>query len=110
MAFVSVYVTCPSETVAERIARDLLEQRLVACANIVPGVRSLYRWEGRVEDAREVVMFLKTRRALVPRIEAAVRVLHPDKTPCIVAFDLAGGSADYLAWVAEETSPHPSST
>lgn len=105
MDFVSVYVTCPNEDVAERIARDLLDQRLVACANILPTVRSLYRWEGRIEDAREVAMFMKTRRAHVPRIEAAVRVLHPYKTPCIVAFDLAGGHGAYLEWVANETAP-----
>ena len=110
MDFVSVYVTCPDEAVAERIARDLLEQRLVACANILPGARSLYRWQGRIEDAREIAMFMKTRRAHIPRIEAAVRVLHPYETPCIVAFDLAGGHTPYLDWVAKETAAHPSST
>lgn len=105
MDFVSVYVTCPDEATAERIARDLLEQRLVACANLVPGVRSLYRWEGRIHDEREVAMLMKTRRALVPRIEAAVRVMHPYGTPCVVAFDLAGGDKRYLDWVAKETTP-----
>lgn len=98
-----MYVTCPDEASAERIARSLLEQRLVACANIVPGARSLYRWQGRIEDEREVVMFLKTRRALVPRVDEAVRALHPYEVPCVVAFDLMGGNSAYLAWVAEET-------
>lgn len=110
MDFVSVYVTCPDEATAERIARDLLDQRLVACANLVPAVRSLYRWEGRIEDEREVAMFMKTRRAHLPRIEAAVRVLHPHETPCIVAIELAGGHGAYLDWVAKETgarSPGP---
>ena len=104
MEFVSVYVTCPDEATAERIARDLLARRLVACANILPGVRSLYRWEGAIQDDREVAMFMKTRRALVPALEQAVRALHPYKVPCVVALALVGGGADYLEWVGKETS------
>lgn len=98
----SVYVTCPDMDTAERIARTLLEQRLVACANLF-SITSLYRWEGAVREGAEVAMFLKTRRALVPRVEAAVRASHPYEVPCIVAFDLAGGHAPYLAWVDAET-------
>lgn len=103
MDVVSVFVTCPNEDVAVRIARDLLDKRLVACANIMPGVRSLYRWEGRIEDEREVAMFMKTRRALVPDVDKAVRALHPYDVPCVVAFDLSDGNEAYLAWVSKET-------
>ena len=103
MQHVSVYVTCPDEETAVRIARDLLDKRLVACANVVPRVRSLYRWEGRVQDEREVAMFMKTRRALVPDVLREARALHPHEVPCIVAFDLAAGEKDYLSWVAEAT-------
>lgn len=97
-----MYVTTPDEATAERIARALLDQRLVACANLLP-IRSLYRWEGRIEDARETAMFLKTRRALVPRVVEAVRALHPYDVPCAVGFDLGDGEPAYYAWVDEET-------
>lgn len=107
MEFVSVYVTCPDEATAERVARELLERRLVACANILGGVRSLYRWEGRIQDDREVAMFLKTRRELLRDVEAAVRATHPYDTPCVVAFDLLGGSKAYFDWVAQETCASP---
>ena len=104
MPFASVYVTCPDESVARRIARRLLEERLVACANLVP-VTSLYHWEGKVEEAREVAMFLKTRRALVPEVVRAVKEAHPYEVPCAVGFELGEGSADYYAWVEAQTRP-----
>lgn len=104
--FVSVYVTIGSEEDAIALARALLERRLVACANVLPG-RSLYRWQGEIEDARECVMFLKTRRALVPAVEAAVAELHPYDVPCCVALDIASGLAPYLEWVDRETRSEP---
>lgn len=100
----SVYVTCPDEATAERIALHLVNERLVACANILPGATSVYRWEGRVQRDREVVMLMKTRRSLFRDVEAAVRELHPAKVPCVVAFDLAGGHAAYLDWIDQETA------
>lgn len=100
--FVSVYVTAASEDDAARIARALLERRLVACANIVPA-RSLYWWNGAIEESREAAMFMKTRRALVPEVEKAVAELHDYDVPCCVAFDLEGGLASYLAWIDAET-------
>lgn len=103
MDFVSVYVTCPDEDTAARIGRDLVGRKLAACANILPGMRSLYRWEGAVQDEREVAMFLKTRRALVPDVERAVKALHPYEVPCIVAFELVAGNTEYLAWIDQET-------
>jgi len=102
-----VYVTCPDEATAERIALHLVNERLIACANLVPGVQSFYRWEGRVQREREVVMFLKTRRSLFRDVEAAVRMLHPAKVPCIVALDLVGGHSPYLEWVDAETARPP---
>jgi periplasmic divalent cation tolerance protein len=100
---VSVYVTCPDNDTARRIARALLDRRLVACANIFP-VESLYRWEGRVEEARESAMLMKTRAALVPDVVAAVRELHPYEVPCAVGVQLGEGMPEYYAWVDEETS------
>lgn len=98
----SVYVTAPDLDVAKRLARALLDARLVACANILPAT-SMYRWEGAVHEEPEVVMFLKTRRALFAEVEAAVRASHPHKVPCIVALDVVGGHLPYLAWVDAET-------
>lgn len=97
-----MYVTCPDDATARRIARDLVERRLAACANILP-VRSVYRWEGKLQEDAEVAMFLKTKRALVPEVVRAVEAAHPYDTPCVVAFDLVGGAARYLGWVDEET-------
>lgn len=104
MPLASVYVTCPDDETARRLARALLDKRLVACANLVP-VTSLYHWEGKVEEAREVAMFLKTRRALVPDVVRAVEELHPYDVPCAVGFELGDGSGDYAAWVEAETRP-----
>jgi periplasmic divalent cation tolerance protein len=98
-----VYVTSPDEATARRIARELLERRLVACANIFP-VGSMYRWEGRIEEARETAMLLKTRVALVPEVVAAVRELHPYEVPCAVGFLLGEGMPEYYEWVDAETS------
>lgn len=98
----SVYVTCPDEATARRIARELLERRLVACANLLP-VTSLYRWRGAIEEAPEVAMFLKTTRGRVDEVVKAVAGLHPYEVPCAVAFELGAGHAPYYAWVDEET-------
>lgn len=103
MSHASVYVTCPDEETARRIARSLLERRLVACANLLP-IQSLYRWEGAIQEEREVAMFLKTRREKVDEVVKAVAEIHPSKVPCAVAFELGAGHPAYYAWVDEETT------
>jgi len=99
------FVTAPDTEVGARIARTLVEERLAACVNLVPGVRSIYRWEGAVEEAAEVLLVVKTRadrgRALADR----VRELHPYDVPEVLTLPVAGGSADYLAWVQAEVAP-----
>lgn len=102
-AHASIYVTCPDRETARRIARALLERQLVACANLLP-VESLYRWEGAIEEAQEVAMFLKTRRENVDEVARAVAELHPYDVPCAVAFELGGGHAPYYAWIDGETA------
>jgi periplasmic divalent cation tolerance protein len=107
MPFASVYVTCPDRETARALARELLERRLVACANLVP-IESMYHWEGRIEEAGEVAMFLKTRRERVPDVVRAVEALHPYEVPCVVAFELGEGSPAYFRWVEDETArPRP---
>jgi len=100
-----VLVNAPEED-AKRIGRALVEKKLAACVNIVPGVKSIYRWEGKVEEATEATLLIKTRRELVGAVTDAVREIHPYTLPEIVALPLAGdrGNGAYLAWVYGETS------
>jgi len=88
---------------AERISRALIEERLAACANIIGPVRSIYRWRGKVEDAREYLIMIKTRSSLTSRIERAVRKLHSYEVPEIIALKIASGSTPYLDWIAQNT-------
>ena len=98
-----VLCTVPSTHVAEQIARALLEEQLVACVNVVPGVRSLYRWQGQVEEAQEHLLVMKTGAARYPALEARIRALHPYEVCEVIALDVVAGSAPYLAWVLGET-------
>lgn len=104
---VFVYTTWPSAVEAERAGRDLVERGLAACVNILPGMVSLYRWEGRIERAEEAVMIVKTRAALSGAVEAAVRSVHGYTTPAIAVLPVDGGAADYLGWIAAETARGP---
>jgi periplasmic divalent cation tolerance protein len=101
-----VLCTAPSEQVAETLARSLLDERLVACVNIIPGVRSLYRWQGKLEDERELLLVMKTQAARYAELEARIRELHPYELCEVLALDVADGSAPYLAWVLAETIPN----
>lgn len=103
-AVVSVYVTAADADEAARIARAVVEDQLAACANVIPAIRSIYRWQGTVEDSAEAAVIFKTRAALVPALEARVRELHSYEMPCIVAWPIVGGAADYLDWVRGETA------
>jgi periplasmic divalent cation tolerance protein len=96
-----VLVTAPDLEVAGRIGRSLVEEGLAACANLVPGVRSVYRWQGEVHEDPEVLLIVKTRAALVAALEARVRELHPYEVPEVLALDVAAGSAPYLEWVRD---------
>lgn len=96
-------VTAPSREVAESIVRDLVERRLVACGNILGGVRSIYRWRGAVETAGEVLAVLKARAADLDAIGRRIQALHPYEVPELIALPVTGGLAPYLNWVLEET-------
>ena len=102
-----VHVTAPSREQAAEIARKLVEERLAACVNIVGGMRSVYRWEGKIHEDEEVLCLVKTRPELLDALTARVRALHPYDVPEILAFEVADGSADYLAWLHESTVPAP---
>ena len=101
----SIYVTAPDAEGAKALADALLERRLIACANLLPGMRSLYRWRGRTEDDAEVAMILKTTADRVDPALAAIEELHPYEVPCAVAWPVEAGLGAYLDWVREETRP-----
>jgi periplasmic divalent cation tolerance protein len=89
---------------ARQAARTLVEERLAACANIMPQVESIYRWQGKIESSAEVLVIFKTTRERYPAFEQRLRALHPYEVPEIVALDIAAGLPAYLAWVAESVS------
>jgi periplasmic divalent cation tolerance protein len=98
-----VLVTAPPRR-APRLARALVARRVAACVNLVPGVRSVYRWRGRVEEARETLLVIKTSAARVPALLAAVAELHPYEVPEGIALPVVAGLAPYLRWIADETA------
>jgi periplasmic divalent cation tolerance protein len=100
---VFVYTTFPSIVEAERTGRQLVEARLCACVNILPGMVSLYWWEGAIERAEEVVMIVKTRAALAEAVGAAVRQLHSYTTPAILVLPIESVDPNYKTWLLVET-------
>jgi periplasmic divalent cation tolerance protein len=102
--FVVVLVTAGSAEEASRIGRTLVDERLIACANVVGPIRSIYRWEGAVEEAAEYLLLLKARADDVDRITQRVRALHAYDVPEVLALPVLGGSAAYLGWLAEATA------
>ena len=102
---VFVYTTHPSAVEAERIGRALVERRLCACVNILPGMISHYWWQGKIERAEEAVMIVKTRASLATRVSDAVKELHRYSTPAILVLPIESVDAAYLEWLMAETQP-----
>ena len=100
-----VMTNAPDRATAESIARALIEARVAACVNIMSPCASIYRWQGAVETAEEIPVFIKTTADRYPEVEALVRKLHPYELPEIVAVPVGRGLHDYLAWVLAETTP-----
>ena len=101
---VLVYTTWPSAGEAEAAGRRLVEAKLCACVNILPGMVSVYAWQGKVERAGEAVMLLKTRRERAPALMEAVKAAHPYDTPAILELPVTAIDPGYGAWIAVETS------
>lgn len=110
MEVLLVLTTLPDAETARAVAARLVEARLAACINVLAPCRSVYRWQGKVEDAAEVPLLIKTTAARYPALEAALREAHPYELPEIVAVPIARGLPEYLGWVAGETSPDDSLT
>ena len=103
--FILVMITAPSEGAARDIAQALLEKKLAACVNLVPGIRSLYTWDGAVNDDDEVLLIVKSRAALFEnQLVPAVQQLHPYDVPEIIAVPIMMGSQSYLDWIEEVTT------
>lgn len=99
-----VYMTAGSRGEAAAIGRRLVEERLAACVNILTPMQSIYRWEGKVEEAAEAVMIAKTTAGCLERLVSRVKELHSYDCPCVVAWKITGGNPAFLDWVAEETA------
>ncbi|MER2566477.1 MAG: divalent-cation tolerance protein CutA [Myxococcaceae bacterium] len=100
-------VTAPDEDVAAKLGRTLVEERLIACANLIPRIRSIYRWEGAIHDEPEVLLVMKTQAAQVEPLIARVKALHPYQVPEVLSVPVEQGFGKYLDWVIAETTPEP---
>jgi len=98
-----VYTTFPDADVAAEVAQALLKKKLIACANILPSMRSLYVWKGALEDEKESVMILKTTAEKYDALEKEILKLHPYDIPCVVALPIEAGNEAYLEWIAQQT-------
>jgi periplasmic divalent cation tolerance protein len=101
MEHVVIYVTVPDEGTGSRLGRGLVESRLAACVNIVSGLRSIYWWRGEVEEARECLLVIKSRREKLSEIIRFIKMNHPYEVPEIIALPIVGGGEDYLRWIDE---------
>ncbi len=105
MSAAFVYITTESVEQAEHIGRALVEARLAACVNILPGMRSIYHWQGQIETAQETVLIAKTRMTRADELVARVKELHSYDVPCAVVLPILKGNPDFLRWIDAETEP-----
>jgi periplasmic divalent cation tolerance protein len=102
-----VLSACDSEAQAAQVARGLVDKRLAACVNIIPGARSIYRWKGAIEDSPEWLLVIKSRRGLFPALREEIQKLHTYEVPEAIAMPVVEGSESYLAWLDRELEPDP---
>lgn len=98
-----VMTNVPDGATARTLASHLIAEKLAACVNILPAVRSIYRWEGLIEETEEVTLLIKTVQARYAILETAIKTLHPYQLPEIIAIPIVDGLPSYLGWVAQET-------
>lgn len=99
--FIIVHVTVPTKKLAHDLGRSLVDEHLAACANLLGRSSSIYRWKGKVEEANEFVLLLKTVRSRFPSLKKRILQLHPYETPCIVSMSIEDGHDEYLKWIRE---------
>lgn len=105
MEYCLVLCTCPEGGGAKSLAESLVCERLAACVNILPGLVSVYSWQGALESSAESLLLIKTERQAYPRLEARLRELHPYELPEIIALDIERGLPDYLHWISQCLTP-----
>ena len=103
MSAILVLCTCPDEAAADRIATALVDTRLAACVNRIPGITSTYRWQGNIQHEKECLLLIKTSSERFDALRERIVALHPYELPEVIAVDIALGHAPYLAWIAAET-------
>lgn len=103
MVVLIVHCSCPDTASADAIAAALVEERLAACVTALPGVRSTYRWQGRIERSEEILLLIKTVHERLDAVIARIKALHPYELPEVLAVEAAGGLAPYLQWVADQS-------
>jgi periplasmic divalent cation tolerance protein len=101
---VVVLTTLPTADAAAQLAKTVVGEKLAACANVLPALRSIYRWQGKVQDENEVLVLLKTQKALFSRLKERILALHPYEVPEVLAIPVEQGDAAYLDWIARETA------
>ncbi len=101
--FVVVFVMVGNEAEAIKIARHVVENKLAACTNIIPGIRSIYRWKGEICDDKELLCMIKTKKSLFPKLRDAIKQIHSYEVAEIIALPMVQGIEDYLLWLKEET-------
>jgi len=104
MAALIVFSTFPDEASARKAASSLVEERLAACVSVLPGLVSVYRWQGKIEEAGEVLLMIKTTEAAYPQLEPSLKACHPYELPEILAVGADAGLPSYLEWVEQETA------
>lgn len=101
--FLTVSCTVPNPDLAKKIAQALVEEELAACVQILPGMTSIYRWEGKIIEDTEVLLLIKTKDDCYPNLEARIKTLHPYKVPEIAAIPIQLGEKAYLTWIEKNT-------
>lgn len=104
--FLIILCTCPNKDSATAVANTLVSKRLAACVNILPGLTSVYHWQGNIESSEECLLIIKSTQKVYPEIESAIRQTHPYELPEIVAVPIEKGLEDYLAWIEQNVLPH----
>ncbi|HLI21282.1 MAG TPA: divalent-cation tolerance protein CutA [Stellaceae bacterium] len=107
MPVMFVYVTAADAEEAKKLGRQLVEEKLAACANILPGATSIFRWQDQLEEASEAILILKTTEMKLESLIERVRALHSYDCPCIEALPVVDGNRDFLEWVVRETGGDP---
>ena len=102
--FVAIYTTFPNDQEARKLGKKLVEERLAACVNILPNITSIYRWNGKIEEDQEVIVWIKTKETLIEEVRKILKKVHSYDVPAFVVYKILTGSEEYLKWMEAETS------